>query len=531
MEDRLSVIRKNDKYWAIERYYSTPSVWGIIGCDRKEDYHTRFISWVLTGGAGVIKDPKEPIRLFLKSLNEDEAYRYPINEHESLAKTYDDLNGVLAEDSQIIRVEACAQVSEKCDDEVLERCVASIPDNRVIETGSSLEDANRYVRPDLILYVVYSKGEEEYLLPIVIENKINALETTKLYKGKRIGQSVYYREVFNRDYFVSHYPRAEWEITVKDPVYVYWTSKTDSELYDLEDSKYNYNKGYCQSIGYIYYNYEAFVCEVLEGVCVGFEEDRFFEEKNVIDDYIRACAWSEVPESAPLAYPREVCQKCRELCDDKTFREAMLEYSKTSDKDIDETVYKILRCWVDEVIIHEHKESEVQRIKALLSNKGRKNKKYSVEIFDGPEGSNASVLRYIGSKLINPDDGHERHVDNLIQYKGFKELYGRSKTFGEWAEKYRKDRPNKLLGFKINDDEICPFDDAFGTYEEEIIDAVGFLETEYADENVIFYLAPGAYEKDKTDAMLMDYCREYDEIVRIGDYTTDKPFYTILKKE
>ena len=526
MEDRLSVIRKNDKYWAIERYYSTPSVWGIIGCDRKEGYHTRFISWVLTGGAGVIKDPKEPIRLFLKSLNVTEAYRYPINEHESLAKTYDDLNEVLAEDSQIIRVEASAQVSEKCDDEVLERCAASIPNNRVIETGSSLEDANRYVRPDLILYVEYSKGEEEYLLPIVIENKINALETTKLYKGKRIGQSVYYREVFNRDYFVSHYPRKEWEITVKDPVYVYWTAKTDAELYDLEDSKYNYNKGYCQSPNYIYYNYQAFIYQVLEETLI---TDR--AEKRIIEDYIRACAWSEVPESAPLAYPREVCQKCRELCDDKTFREAMLEYSKTSDKEIDETVYKILRCWVDEVIIHEHKESEVQRIKALLSNKGKKNKKYSVEIFDGPEGSNASVLRYIGSKLLRPDAGHERHVDNLIQYKGFKELYGRSKTFGEWAEKYRKDRPNKLLGFKINDDEICPFDDAFGTYEEEIIDTVGFLETEYADEDIVFYLAPGAYEKDKTDAMLMDYCREYDEIIRIGDYTTDKPFYTILKKE
>ena len=298
-------LSKNIHYLELKQYYSTNSTWEIIGQARSEVQHTNFIRWVLVPDDTGLKSNKsrfttsishhlndfQPVILFLKSLLwtlerklidddtctsikfEDVEPNFQINRNNNLECQFNSIKKACSIHATITSVTIDKNLSMKCDEELLKKLITEnlIPLNREINNNDGKTDSNsKFAIPDIVMYVHYQLVDgKKFTLPILIENKINALETTKVVKVKEnenvyIGQTVYYHELFNKEYFDGLKNKDE---IIENPVYIYWTTKSDVELQDKEHKEpedFDYKNGYCQSQDYIYYNYQTFISKVLE---------------------------------------------------------------------------------------------------------------------------------------------------------------------------------------------------------------------------------------------------------------------------
>lgn len=470
----LDSIKNDMHYQALAQYYALPSTWEIAGCGRKEDYHTNFIGWILSDGVDNETGTShhmfgcEPAKLFVESLVQ-------IEENQDICER---LKAVLK--MGIIHAKTDTQVSAKINPEII----------------ANYRGKNELARVDLLLYIEYKSSDKRRCLPVVIENKVFASETTKkMSGGNEIGQTEIYYKVFDEKFFSQRYEGSG--IDVDEPVFVYWGPE-------------------CSSKDYIHYDYQHFVVEVLEKII-----DADYRSIYLIQEYLRSCVGSV---DNAIAYPTVVNRNSKALIDDKKaeilnyLRWKNTEEGKSSD--FDKIVLLALQA---------QRESMENELKREFDNcyKNRQTMRWNIYIGDNSKQSNASVLREVGSTLFGllGDDVRYKGVSDFFVKKKGKGLYGKHKTHEGWSRNYRDNRPDKLIGYNMNDKYI-EFADSTGTNEEKIIEEVKELIGK--NQEVSFYSAPGAYQEN-LESFLGVYCNESGNEITVEHYQNNEVIIKTIK--
>ena len=473
----LDSIKSDVHYRALAQYYALPSTWEIAGCGRKEDYHTNFISWILSDGVDNEIDAShhmfgcEPAKLFVESLVQ-------IGKNQDICER---LKAVLK--MGIIHAETDTQVSVKINPEII----------------ANYRAKNELARVDLLLYIEYKSSDKRRCLPVVIENKVFASETTKrMSGGNDIGQTEIYYKVFDKEFFSQRYEGSG--IDVDEPVFVYWGRSLDSK---------------CQSKMFIHYDYQHFVVEVLEKIV-----DADYRSIYLIQEYLRTCVGSV---DNAIAYPTIINRNSKALLDNNG--DEILTYLnwKNSSEGKSSVFDKILL-----LALLSQRESMDNALKVAFDKcYNSQAMRWKIYIGDNSKQSNASVLREVGSTLFGllGDDVRYKGVSDFFVKKKGKGLYGKHKTHEGWSRNYRDNRPDKLIGYKMNDKYI-EFADSTGTNEENIIEEVKELIGK--NQEVSFYSAPGAYQEN-LESFLGVYCNESGNEITVEHYQNNEVIIKTIK--
>lgn len=411
---------ENIHYKEIENYYSTDSIWEITKIAQKENRHTEFLRWFFDPENTQSNKAKrkldtlhhtydyEQVILFLKSLlwtmNTDYKVTEDINDGAEdknikpifAANNKKELNYVIEQlkrvchiNNIITNVKVYSQVSEEINVSKEFEKIIKEKDPSYEKPENSNKNSD-YARPDLVIQITYKfkNGDvyEKHVLPIVIENKIEADETKHSFRNAKIGQTVYYEYTFTKNWFKP----AE---NIDEPIYIFWNANSDVDLKTAEREKL------CESDKFIIYNYQTFAAKVLENLSTTDMNSAY-----KIIDYIRCLAYSNQRSKYPiLANPKSMIYHSWELFKDENIRNSILNIAKDEDEKDDATnIHLIISNWIMSYRIIENYEKEYEDINnAYNVSKGKQNKELIISLLQSEFPEKLSKLNSENSSIAN----------------------------------------------------------------------------------------------------------------------------------
>ena len=234
----LIELRTSDVYINLMNYYSSTSIFNIIGKARSETVHSNFITWILRPeeSHGLGEYPLQQFLLLLaraKSIEQNTKAFLPENFEQSFLIGSFDIHE--------------ARIS------------------REYPTGQIFEKKKGYI--DILIEVDLSINGERKVLPIIIENKVFSVENTYMLENNKYMQTVLYH-MWGEDAYSStdDYYR---------PLYVFFTP----------------NRTKAANNNYINISYQDFVDIVLEPSLMKKPSE---EGKLYIKNYLRCLSYSEI---------------------------------------------------------------------------------------------------------------------------------------------------------------------------------------------------------------------------------------------
>ena len=235
---------RSEEFRRLKEYYEKETVFDILGVDRSENHHSRFLGWLL--------DPSGTHRLetlpLLKFLHAVALAKKEIVPRNAASLFSDDLLDAFV-------MESCRIINADIRREVV------IPD-------PGRNSSNR--RLDLLVEVgfVPPNSEEVLLLPVIVENKVDS--------GEHDGQTPAYR-----DWAMGHYGP---DHGTHEPLFVYLTADSTVELRNDTAPR-------CDCPDYVHVNYQYLDDRVL-APCLG--QAKTAATKALLEDYIRCLSFSKI---------------------------------------------------------------------------------------------------------------------------------------------------------------------------------------------------------------------------------------------
>lgn len=369
----------------LKRYYATQSTWEIINQARKEVCHSQFLAWIF-GNKDFNKDTNNgPIKRLI-----------------------------------VLLLQCAKNQNNKDFNSLLEKSIYDqsllIESYEVHTEVQIVEDSYDEGKIDILIQCIAKINEEKKGINIIIENKINAKETTKKDKGKKLYQTDAYYKYFNGKY----------ENNINLFVFLKPTIDKLDDIKDIEKEGCHCNK-------YILTNYQVLLDNIIQPISERkdiSEEDRFR-----LKDYIKA-----------LGKPAETDEK------DNSKKRTIIMAMETNERELLRKFYnnnkKLILAAMNAVGDKNVKNSIANfKSKNYYKIKGQKesNEEYDmygiIEKFieyklngttNNVEDLNNEFRKYIGGKLVYVSDDRNKEV--YREYKKGKEHFGRITTIPNYEE-------------------------------------------------------------------------------------------------